>query len=119
MSSTTLNLPVAKILLASGWGKRTPTTGQYVVDFLSPSDPGEKMIQIKSASRLVRRSQPWAYQFSPVTLALTMKNIDVQKNGRLIGGGFGLTGAAIGMAGAHPGLAFFAGCDPLVELIRR
>lgn len=92
----TLNLPAAKILYAGGWGKKTSTTGRYVVDFVS--------LGAGFAGSLVRIANPashkWAYKFSPVSVALTVKNADVRTGSRLIGGGFGVEGAALGMAGA-------------------
>jgi hypothetical protein len=92
----TVNLPATKILYAGGWGKKTLTTGQYIVDFVS--------LGVGFAGSFVRVANPanhkWAYQFSPVSLALTVKNADVRTGSRLIGGGFGVEGAAIGMAGA-------------------
>lgn len=86
---TRVALPPAKILHVAGWGKATPTGGQYVIDFEDAPVGG---VVIAHA-----RNGKMAYRFLPVFLSITIRNESIQTGGGFIGGGFGLEGAALGM----------------------
>lgn len=86
-----LDLPPAKILHVTGWGKATPTRGYYVVDF-SREREGSVVIAHGRNGKL-------AYWFTPGFLSLTVKNEAIRSGGGFIGGGLGVEGAAIGVVG--------------------
>ena len=86
-----LDLPPAKILHVAGWGRATPTRGQYVVDF---SHEREGSVVIAYA-----RNDKLAYWFTPGFLTLTVRNDAIRSGGGFIGGGLGVEGAAIGILG--------------------
>jgi hypothetical protein len=84
-------LPWAEILQVSGWGKKTVTRGGYRL-FFRQEDGGRVEILTQNGKM--------AYSFAPQDLAMSVKNGQIRSGTHLMGGGFGLEGAAIGMLGA-------------------
>jgi hypothetical protein len=99
-----VDLPPAKILHVEGWGKKTPTRGLYTVALMRE---GDGVVQINHelqnlypfrSPELYGDKDRMAYRFEPEALVLTVKNGAVRSGGGFIAGGFGVEGAALGMA---------------------
>lgn len=91
MRGILVDLPPAKILHVDGWGKTTPTRGDFRLALVREAE-GKVQINRDFDDRT-------AYAFSPTTLAISVKNGAVRSGGGFIGGGFGPEGAALGMLG--------------------